>query len=46
MHKDINRRDFLRRLGLGGAATAAALAGCDNAAEKTAGKLAASADDI
>ncbi len=46
MHKDINRRDFLRRLGLGGAVTAAALAGCDKAADKTAGKLAASADDI
>ncbi len=44
--KNINRRDFLRRLGLGAAATSVALAGCDSASNKATGNLAASETDI
>ena len=42
----MNRRDFLRRLGLGAAATTVALTGCDSASNKATGNLTASETDI
>lgn len=37
MNKNIDRRDFLRRLGIGASATGLALAGCDSASNRVTG---------
>lgn len=43
---NIDRRDFLKRLGLGASVTGLALAGCDSAAEKVVGAHTASAGAV
>ncbi len=44
MNNNIDRRDFLKRLGLGASVTGLALAGCDSSKNKITGNITSSAD--